>query len=122
MGKSGKAHDLEREMSPVLLECLGSPIRRQILRVLKDADIAMSSSDLRRESINFPLSGLAYHVRTLGELNIIRHVENDEKTFPVKRSYVSNVSGNRLVSKILESTKEDDVFLCRKQARKGRGV
>lgn len=110
----GKSHDLNRKVSPTLLECLAHPVRREALRVLHRSPVALSPAEMAKDSIDFSLAGLSHHVRVLDRMNVVRRERVEEKVV-TKSFYVSNVAENDIVVAILAATEEDDEYLARSQ-------
>jgi DNA-binding transcriptional ArsR family regulator len=94
-------------MSPALLYSLNHPVRRQILRLLSEGGAEQSPSEMAR-LIAGGLSMLSFHARTLTEQKVIRCVKTRQVRGATERFYVSDISDNKLVASILNSTEEDD--------------
>lgn len=106
-------HRPGRIASPALIEGLGHPIRRQILRILSAKGAVQSPSDIEK-LVKPSLSNLAYHARCLHEQNIIRCTGTKQIRGSIQHLYASNVSDNKLVNTILSETEEDDSHFCRR--------
>lgn len=72
-----------------LLTALGNPLRRQILRRMRDID-AISPLQLARE-FELPVSNMAYHVRVLANCGAITLVRVKPVRGAVKHFYRSSV-------------------------------
>jgi DNA-binding transcriptional ArsR family regulator len=110
-----KKHVRGREMTPALISALDHPIRREILRLLSQGP---SSPVEMKESIDFGLSGLAYHTRTLWELQVTRLSSTRHVRGSTQHFYASRVTKNELVAAILGETEKCDSFLREQPKRR----
>lgn len=101
-------HNLRREMSPAMLEALGHPLRRQILRELHRSDGSVSPVDLASILLDWETSAIAFHFRVLEKMRIVRCRETQRVRGSTKHLFVSNVRKNQLLSAILEETAKAD--------------
>jgi DNA-binding transcriptional ArsR family regulator len=72
-----------------LLAALGNPLRRQILRRMRDEE-AISPLDLARE-FDLPISTVAYHVRVLASCGAVTLVRVKPVRGAIKHFYRSSV-------------------------------
>lgn len=80
---------LNRTNENELLAALSNPLRRQILRRMRDEE-AISPLDLARE-FNLPVSNMAYHVRVLASCGAITLVRVKPVRGAIKHYYRSSV-------------------------------
>jgi DNA-binding transcriptional ArsR family regulator len=103
---SKQKHDREREMTPALIYALNHPVRRQILRLLREPGEA-SPSEMHK-SIGVGLSALSFHAQVLNELGVIHGTRTQQVRGAVEHFYASDVAGNELAEAILRETAVDD--------------
>lgn len=72
-----------------LLAALGNPLRRQILRRMRDED-AISPLELARD-FNLPISNMAYHVRVLASCGAVTLVRVTPVRGAIKHFYRSSL-------------------------------
>lgn len=88
MSTSGR-HESNSTPQNALLAALGNPLRRRILRRMRDEEM-ISPRQLANE-FGLPLSNLAYHVRVLAKCGAITLVEVKPVRGAVKHFYRSTV-------------------------------
>jgi DNA-binding transcriptional ArsR family regulator len=81
--------NLDRSKGNALLAALGSPLRRRILRRMRDEEM-ISPRQLAQE-FELPLSSVAYHVRVLAESGAITLVRVKPVRGAIKHYYRSSV-------------------------------
>jgi hypothetical protein len=106
--KLRKKHNLRKEMSPAMLEALGHPLRRQILRELHTSCGPISPVELANIYPGWETASIAFHFRVLAKMRIARCKETQQVRGSTKHLFVSNVKRNKLVSAILTETEKED--------------
>ena len=94
-------------MTPALISGLNHPVRRQILRLLREPGNEASPSDMRK-SMSVGLSTLSFHAQVLSELGVTYGTRTQQVRGAVEHFYASSVAGNELVEAILLETAVDD--------------
>lgn len=93
-------------MTPALIYALNHPVRRQILRLLREPGEASPSE--MHQSIGVGLPALSFHAQVLNELGVIHGTRTQQVRGTVEHFYASDVAGNELAEAILRETAVDD--------------
>lgn len=85
---------LRQSETDAVLNALRHPLRRRILRAIRD-DEAISPRELA-ESLSEPLSNVSYHVRVLAEYDLLELVRTRQVRGSMQHFYRLNVNGDRM--------------------------
>lgn len=99
-------HESQR-MTPKLIEALGHPIRRELLRELHRAGEEMSPTQLC-EIVGKQVSNVDYHINVLADRGILRRTKVRRVRGFKQNFYVSEVSEHKQVASILADTEKGD--------------
>lgn len=94
--------------APNLRQALGHPTRREILRVLIDADEAKTVEELADLVPTAAVSGFNYHVLVLEGEGCISRVGEIALANGMVPTYAGNVADNQFVMDILDGTRGED--------------
>lgn len=92
-----------------MISALNHPLRRRILRAFLDGEFEMASSTQLANLIGLPLGNVAYHVKTLARLGLLRLTRSEKIRGAEERFYVPTLSGDiACLRKVLESCRAAD--------------
>ena len=90
-----------------LIRALDHELRRRILRLLEDSDVALSPVKMATQ-LDEPLSNVSYHVNILHALNAAAKVGETQVRGALEHFYVTIIKDNKPVQALLEETREAD--------------
>jgi DNA-binding transcriptional ArsR family regulator len=90
-----------------LISAIGAPLRRRILRLLRDLDEPRSPSEISRE-LGLPLGTGAYHVRVLERIGTVEKTDEQQVRGAVESLFVSTIEDDPPIEALLEETREAD--------------
>ena len=95
--------------TPELIAALNHPLRRRILRAYLDGRFETASSTQLATLMGMPLGNVAYHVKTLARLDVLRLVRTAKVRGAEERFYVIGLADQvECVRGILEACREAD--------------
>lgn len=107
-GTSGQAaKDENRGVTVDLIDALGHPLRREILRRLHESDGARSPS-LLAECLGLGVSNVSYHMGVLAKLRAVKKTRSRQVRGARETFFVSRVAQNERVVAILADTERED--------------
>lgn len=89
------------------IKAAAAPQRRRILRALHAAGEARSPNELSG-AIEASIGHVSYHVKVLKECGAVALTDTQPRRGAVEHYYGSTVVDNKLISMLLEATREDD--------------
>ncbi len=94
---------------PELISALNHPLRRRILRAYFEDGYEMASSTQLANLIGLPLGNVAYHVKTLAALGLLRLTHRNKVRGAEERFYVLSLDDQTdCVRSVLERCREAD--------------
>jgi DNA-binding transcriptional ArsR family regulator len=90
-----------------MIGAIGHPLRRRILRLLRDLDEPRSPSEVSRE-LGEPLGTGAYHVRVLERTGAVEKTDEQQVRGAVESFFVSTIEDDPPIEALLEETREAD--------------
>ncbi|HVY97564.1 MAG TPA: helix-turn-helix domain-containing protein [Solirubrobacterales bacterium] len=94
---------------PELISALNHPLRRRILRAFLDGEFEQASSTQLATAIGLPLGNVAYHVKTLSKLGLLRLSRREKVRGAEERFYVLSLAEQTdCVRSVLESCRAAD--------------
>jgi DNA-binding transcriptional ArsR family regulator len=95
--------------TPELIAALNHPLRRRILRAYLDGDFRTASSTQLAVAMGLPLGNVAYHVKTLSRLGVLRLVRSEKVRGAEERFYAVGLESQAdCVRNILNSCRQAD--------------
>lgn len=101
--------DLAAALEPGLRQCLESPARREILRIVNGADQALSVRSIATRLTAFTVSEVGYHVRVLERAGGLKASDGPAQATKQHHGYVSGVHENIEALSALRATQQWDV-------------
>lgn len=99
---------------PELISALNHPLRRRILRAFFDDEFEMASSTQLANLIGLPLGNVAYHVKTLAQLGLLRLTQRSKVRGAEERFYVLTLDERTdCVRSVVESCRAPDEAAAR---------
>lgn len=102
-----KRRDSEGERYANLISALNHPLRRRILRSLRETEGRSSPARLR-ERLGGELSSVSYHVTVLVGLGVLRSDGDQQVRGAIEHFYVSQIEDDAAIMALLESTRKSD--------------
>jgi DNA-binding transcriptional ArsR family regulator len=90
-----------------LVAAIGHPLRRRILRLLRDSDDPRSPSKMAK-ALGEPLGTTAYHVRVLDKVGALEDAGEQQVRGAVESFFVSTIEDDPTIEALLEETREAD--------------
>lgn len=95
------------ERAALLIKAVAHPVRRRILRAMKEAGEARSPVKLARE-LKLSLNVSSYHVKVLELCWAVRHDRETQVRGTIEHFYESTVDDHPTAQTLLEETREAD--------------
>ena len=94
-------------MTPTLMQALGHPLRRELLRMLHRSGEDRSPTQLCQR-IGKSISTVDYHMNALADMGVLRRTEVRKVRGFQQNFYASEVSEHKQIALILADTEKDD--------------
>jgi DNA-binding transcriptional ArsR family regulator len=104
--------DEGQRMSPMLIQALAHPVRRESLRLLHQTEEARSATQLS-EHLARPSDNIGYHLRVLADLGVAQQTSSKRVRGATEKFFVSTVADHRQLVSILADTAKDDEWIRR---------